>query len=101
MRPAALLNSSPDRPKSALRKVQQALERPLVLLSDRCADWTAAYTRLTIQGVRSEAATQKITLHLQRFQTFLLESYGHDRLSACVRREELIQDAEGQEPVVQ
>ncbi len=53
---------------------------------DRCAEWVAAYLRLTIQGVRSGAETQKITLHLQRFHTFLLERYGHDRLSTCVRR---------------
>lgn len=87
MRPAAPVNSSSDRPKSASRKVQQVLERPLALLSDRCAEWIAAYLRLTIQGVRSEAITQKITLHLQRFHTFLLERYGHDRLSTCVRRD--------------
>jgi len=67
--------------------VQQVLERPLALLSDRCADWVAAYLRLTIQGVRSEGVTQKITLHLQRFQTFFWQSYGHDRLATCMRRD--------------
>jgi site-specific recombinase XerD len=87
MRPAAPINALPDRPKSASRKVQQVLEHPLALLSDRCEDWVAAYLRLTIQGVRSEAVAQKITLHLQRFHTFLLESYGHERLSTCVRRD--------------
>lgn len=87
MRPTAPVNLSPDRPKSASRKVQQVLERPLALLSDRCADWIAAYLRLTIQGVRSEGVTQKITLHLQRFHTFLLEHYSHDWLSTCVRRD--------------
>lgn len=87
MRPAAPVNASPDRPKSASRKVQHVLERPLALLSDRCEDWVAAYLRLTIQGVRSEAVAQKIALHLQRFQTFFWQSYGHDRLSACVRRD--------------
>src|SRR5262249_26268503 len=87
MRPTAPVNSSPDRPKSASRKVQRVLEHPLALLAQSGADWIAAYLRLTIQGVRSEAITQKITLHLQRFQAFLLESYGHDRLSTCVRRD--------------
>jgi len=87
MRPAAPVNSSPDRPQSASRKVQHVLERPLALLSDRCADWVAAYLRLTIQGVRSEGVTQKIMLHLQRFQAFFWQSYGHDRLSTCVRRD--------------
>jgi integrase len=33
--------------------------------------------------------TQKIALHLDRFIAFLLESYGHDRISTCLRRDVL------------
>ena len=38
-------------------------------------------------GVRSDAISQKIALHLRRFQTFFVETYGHDRLSTCLRRD--------------
>lgn len=79
--------SAPDPRKFASRKVQRAFDHPLALLSDRCTDWIAAYLRLTIDGVRSAAITQKIALHLQRFQAFFTQAYGHERLSACVRRD--------------
>ena len=45
------------------------------------------YLRLAVSGVRSEEVTQKIALHLSRFQDFFRESYGHDRLSTVLRRD--------------
>jgi integrase len=80
-------NTSPDPRKFASRKVQQAIDHPLALLSDSCTDWMAAYLRLTVDGVRSAGVAQKIALHLQRFQTFFTQAYGHERLSTCVRRD--------------
>ncbi len=80
-------NLSSDPRKFASRKVQRAFDHPLALLSDSLTDWTAAYLRLTIDGVRSAGVAQKIALHLQRFQAFFTQAYGHERLSTCVRRD--------------
>src|SRR5579885_1837526 len=79
--------SSSDPRKFTSRKVQDTFDQPLALLSDRFTDWIAAYLRFTIDGVRSTGVTQKITLHLQRCQTFCIQSYGHERVSTCVRRD--------------
>ena len=51
------------------------------------AAWMARYLRLAVTGVRSEAVADKITLHLQRFLTFFSDRYGHDRSSACLKRD--------------
>ncbi|MBA3469559.1 MAG: tyrosine-type recombinase/integrase [Herpetosiphonaceae bacterium] len=57
--------------------------------SDSCSPWMNHYLDLVIRGVRSPAITKKIVLHLQRFQQFLVASYGHDHLSVCLRRDVL------------
>lgn len=80
-------NSSADPRKFASRKAQQSFDRPLALLSDSLTDWMAAYLRLTVDGVRSAGVAQKIALHLQRFQVFFTQAYGHERLSTWVRRD--------------
>jgi integrase len=49
----------------------------------------AHYLRLAVTGVRSEAVTDKISLHLKRFLTFFHERYGHERISACLKRDVL------------
>ena len=49
--------------------------------------WIDRHLQLAVTGVRSEAVTQKITLHLHRFGDFFVQSYGHDRISACVKRD--------------
>jgi integrase len=54
---------------------------------DSLAAWIDRYVRLAVTGVRSEAVTQKLVLHLQRFRAFFMQAYGHDRLSACVKRD--------------
>jgi integrase len=56
---------------------------------DSLAAWATRYLALAVVGVRSPAVTQKIALHLDRFVAFLIESYGHDRLSTCLRRDVL------------
>ncbi len=54
---------------------------------DSLAAWSEHYLALAVRGVRSAGVTDKITLHLARFGTFFLQQYGHDRLSAWVRRD--------------
>lgn len=76
-----------DPHKFTSRKVQQAIDQPLARLSDSFTAWIAAYLRFTIDGVRSAGVAQKIALHLQRFQAFFIQAYGHERLSTCVRRD--------------
>jgi integrase len=56
-------------------------------LPDSLSAWIAHYLRLAVTGVRSEAVADKFALHLQRFLTFFHERYGHDRISACLKRD--------------
>ncbi len=45
------------------------------------------YLRLAVTGVRSEAVADKIALHLQPFLAVISTLYGHDRISACLKRD--------------
>lgn len=54
---------------------------------DSLVAWMSRYLQLVIQGVRSEAVTKKIALHLARFAQFFTDAYGHDRISTCLRRD--------------
>lgn len=56
-------------------------------IPDSLAAWMAHYLRLAVTGVRSEAVADKIGLHLQRFLTLIHERYGHNRISACLKRD--------------
>jgi hypothetical protein len=56
---------------------------------DRLAAWATRYLALAVVGVRSPAVKQKIALHLDRFVGFFHESYGHDRIGTCLRRDGL------------
>ena len=56
---------------------------------DSLAAWINHYQHLAITGVRSIAIAQKIALHLQRFHAFFFQRYGHDHISACLRRDVL------------
>jgi integrase len=49
--------------------------------------WIQRYQDLAVTGVRSKAVADKIALHLQRFLLFFQQSYGHDRISICLRRD--------------
>ena len=49
--------------------------------------WFRHYQQLAVTGVRSVAVAQKTALHLDRFRAFFLESYGHERITACLRRD--------------
>src|SRR5947209_1836405 len=54
---------------------------------DSFSAWTKHYEQLAVINVRSDAVAHKIGLHLQRFVQFFRQSYGHDRLSSCLRRD--------------
>jgi len=56
-------------------------------LPDSLAEWAARYLTLAVIGVRSPAVTQKIALHLDRFVGFFVASYGHDRVTTCLKRD--------------
>ena len=65
-------------------------KRPDVRLSetpDSLRDWIGRYLELAVVGVRSKTVTEKAALHLGRFVEFFEEAYGHDRVSAVVRRD--------------
>jgi len=56
---------------------------------DSLAAWIAHYQRQVVIGSRPPAVAAKIALHLSRFHTYFTATYGHDRLSTCVRRDVL------------
>lgn len=58
-------------------------------IDDSLESWIESYLQLAVVGVRSEAVAQKIALHVRRFQAFFVDAYGHDRLSMCLRCDEL------------
>ena len=55
--------------------------------ADSLRGWAERYRSLAVHGVRSEEVEAKIALHLERFLTFFIDAYGHDRASACLRRD--------------
>ena len=54
---------------------------------DSLRDWVGRYLELAVVGVRSKTVAEKAALHLGRFVEFFEEGYGHDRVSAVVRRD--------------
>src|SRR4051812_12330355 len=76
-------------PNFTARKVQAIPGGLPAGLPDSLAAWATRYLALAVVGVRSPAVTQKIALHLDRFIAFFHESYGHDRISTCLRRDVL------------
>ena len=76
-------------PNFTARKVQAVPGGLPEQVPDSLAAWATRYLALAVVGVRSPAVTQKIALHLDRFVGFFIESYGHDRISACLRRDVL------------
>lgn len=56
---------------------------------DSLNHWMNRYQELAVRGSRSETVARKIALHLGRFLTFFTQRYGHDRISACVKRDVL------------
>src|SRR5215211_8115857 len=76
-------------PNFTARKVQGVPGGLSQDVPDSLAAWATRYLALAVIGVRSEEVTRKIALHLDRFVSFFIESYGHDRISTCLRRDVL------------
>jgi integrase len=76
-------------PNFTARKVQAVPGGLPADVRDSLAAWATRYLALAVVGVRSPAVTQKIALHLDRFVAHFNASYGHDRISACLRRDAL------------
>lgn len=62
-------------------------EPPLAETPDSLSAWVGQYLELAVVGVRSQTVAEKAALHLGRFVEFFEEAYGHDRVSAVVRRD--------------
>jgi integrase len=58
-------------------------------MPDSLRTWIQHYLSVAVRGVRSEAITKKITLHLHRFADQFEATYGHDRISQWVQRDVL------------
>jgi len=56
---------------------------------DSLAASATRFLALAVVGVRSAAVAQKVALHLDRFGAFAEARYGHDRISAELRRDVL------------
>ena len=82
----AVSRSSQDRIRLPSRKAV-ALVTAGVEVSDSVAAWTVRYLELAVRGVRSAEVASKIAAHLARFGEYVIDAYGHDRLSALVRRD--------------
>ncbi len=73
--------------KFTVRKVQTSLLNKSDVVVDSLEAGIESYLKLAAVGVRSAAISQKIALHVRRFQAFFVDAYGHDRLSTCLRRD--------------
>src|SRR5215218_11170098 len=89
MTPSSLPKTLVYLPNVTARKVQAVPGGLPADVPDSLAAWATRYLALAVVGVRSPAVTQKIALHLDRFVGFFVEGYGHDRVSACLRRDVL------------
>lgn len=61
--------------------------KPIESGPDSLEYWMERYQQLAVRGLRSEAVARKIALHLGRFRAFFVKLYGHDRISACMKRD--------------
>lgn len=52
-------------------------------------EWIALYLQAAILGQRPPTVARKIESHLAQFRAYFLQSYGHERLNACVKRDVL------------
>ncbi len=73
--------------KFTSRKVKEPLGWSDEHLDDSLAAWVTRYLELAVVGVRSATVAEKAALHLGRFVASFEATYGHDRISAVVRRD--------------
>jgi len=86
MMAAVTLETAPDPRRLPSRKAVASVNTG-VEVSDSVAAWTDRYLELAVRGVRSAEVAGKVAAHLARFAEFVTDAYGHDRLSALVRRD--------------
>ena len=84
-KPADLLD--PDQLTSQKAKAPDSA--PLQPPGDSLREWIGSYQALAVTGVRSPMVADKVALHLDRFRRYFENAYGHDRISACLRRDVL------------
>ncbi len=56
-------------------------------VADGLSEWVGRYLELAVIRVRSRTVSEKAALHVGRFAEFFVEAYGHERISAVVRRD--------------
>jgi site-specific recombinase XerD len=78
-----------DLEEIASRKVMVVPRPFLSNYPDSIQSFIDLYLQLAVYGIRSEEVAKKIRLHISRFHNFFVESYGHDRISACLKRDVL------------
>lgn len=71
------------------RKETRHLREHIAELPDSLEAWIACYLGATIVGVRDEGVAKKIALHLKRFQQFIDQRYGQERISMVLKRDVL------------
>ncbi len=65
------------------------MEISAAAIPDNLSAWIERYQQMAVIGVRSQAVARKIELHLGRFRDFYRQTYGHERISACLKRDVL------------
>ncbi|MFL1427518.1 MULTISPECIES: hypothetical protein [unclassified Nocardiopsis] len=55
--------------------------------ADTLTSWAEAYLVAAVHGGRSAEVAAKIARHLDRFRAWMVEGFGHDRLTAVTARE--------------
>ena len=56
-------------------------------IPDSLRTWMDHYQALAVGGVRSPEVAAKVDLHLERFRSFFVGLYGHERISTVGRRD--------------
>ncbi|HYU57846.1 MAG TPA: site-specific integrase [Actinomycetota bacterium] len=87
MATAQPVESRPQRRRLPSRKDEGGAANLFEAVPDSLEAWIDRYQSLAVAGVRSGEVAAKIVLHLQRFQLFVVEAYGHDRISTVGRRD--------------
>lgn len=70
------------------RKVKSPFQ--LEAVTDSFSFWIDFYMRMAINDVKSKEVAKKIKLYLERFRKFFIDSYGHERISICKKRDVLL-----------
>src|SRR4051812_24348806 len=89
---ATTATSTPHLAEITSRKVEGAVMPFTVDAPETVENLSARITRyltLAVIGVRSEEVADKIALHLQRFATFYMDAYGHERIRNILKRDVL------------